>query len=267
MIIDCHVHSYIDEELKELVFQMKKNNIKRSVIMYWPWPIFGTHKVPPFEEMLDRLKDHQNLLLAGSMLISDSGNYTKKIAEMESAFQAKKIVGMKICLGYEHLYANDPRADKVYELCAKYNAPVIFHTGDTWNVNPPALVRFADPIYIDDVAQKFPDLKILISHIGNPCWIRETAELLYKNKNIYADFSGTLATGAGKLNKYYDEALKRQILELVAYCENPRKLLFGTDYYVHKQEPYIKFLKSFREFSKEDLEYITHKNAEMLYGL
>lgn len=265
MLIDCHTHSYTKEDIGKLIIGMKENGIDKSVIMQWPWPVFDK-EVPPFEDVLSNIKPHKNLFLAGSVAVSDEKNFGANLKKMNAALSKKEIVGIKICLGYEHLFANDTHYDKIYEMCVKHNAPVIYHTGDTWSAVKGALVRFANPIYIDDVAVKYPDLKILISHLGNPCWIKETAEVLYKNKNVFADFCGILGSG-NKFSKRYNDNLKEQILDLVAYCESPKKLVFGTDYYVHEQKQYVEFLERFTEFSKDDMGYIKHKNAEHLFNI
>ncbi|MBU1204763.1 MAG: amidohydrolase family protein [Nanoarchaeota archaeon] len=242
---------------------MKKNRIDKSVIMYWP-NIGGT-KVPKINEVLKNIRNYPNLFLASSIRITDDRKFNREFEELKNILSKKQIVGVKLYLGYEHFFANDPRCNKIYELCIKYNIPVIYHTGDTWNLKN-AMVRFTNPIYIDDVAVKFPKLKILISHLGNPCWIKETAEVIYKNKNVFTDFCGTLSF-PGRFEKEYNNNLKKEILELVAYCGTPRKLLFGSDFDLYKQEQYIKFLESFTEFSKTDLEYIRHKNAEKLFKI
>lgn len=54
---------------------------------------------------------------------------------------------------------------------------------------------------------------------------------------------------------------------MVDYCGTPRKLLFGSDFFIYKQGQYVEFLASFKEFSKIDLEYIKYKNAKELFGI
>jgi hypothetical protein len=113
-----------------------------------------------------------------------------QVRELDRLFRAKKIVGVKVYLGYQSLYANDRRLVPFYKLCLRYDAPVIFHTGDTYGSD--ARVKYSHPLPIDDVAVDFPKLKIVIAHMGNP-WLVDTTELLYKNENVYADISGLIA--------------------------------------------------------------------------
>ena len=48
------------------------------------------------------------------------------------------------------------------------------------------------PSSLDRVARKFPDLKILMAHFGNPWW-EEAWKMISSHKNIYSDFSGGTA--------------------------------------------------------------------------
>ena len=138
MLIDCHVHAYTKKQIAKLLLSMKKNRIDKSVIMYWP-NIDGT-KIPKFNEVLKKIRNCPNLFLAGSIRITDDRNFNREFEELKNILSKKQIVGVKLYLGYEHFFANDPRCNKIYELCIKYNVPVIYHTGDTWNLKN-AIVR------------------------------------------------------------------------------------------------------------------------------
>ena len=47
------------------------------------------------------------------------------------------------------------------------------------------------PVYIDNVARDFPELRILISHGGYP-WMLEAVAVTQRNANVYLDFSTCL---------------------------------------------------------------------------
>jgi predicted TIM-barrel fold metal-dependent hydrolase len=44
---------------------------------------------------------------------------------------------------------------------------------------------------LDEVAREFPDLRIVISHLGYP-WVEEAVAILGKHRNVYADVAGLL---------------------------------------------------------------------------
>jgi predicted TIM-barrel fold metal-dependent hydrolase len=50
--------------------------------------------------------------------------------------------------------------------------------------------RLADslPLLLDDVAIAFPDLRMVVAHMGHP-WIYETVVVMRRHANIYADTS------------------------------------------------------------------------------
>jgi predicted TIM-barrel fold metal-dependent hydrolase len=117
--------------------------------------------------------------------------------------------------------------------------PVIFHTGDTLATERSAKVKYAHPLAIDDVATDFPRLKIVIAHLGNP-WLVDCAEVLYRNRNVYADISGLFFDEG--LNTPYGKITKNKIDELIAYSD-PGKLLYGTDWPLAPMKDYLAFAR------------------------
>jgi predicted TIM-barrel fold metal-dependent hydrolase len=52
------------------------------------------------------------------------------------------------------------------------------------------------PIFLDRIARKFPTLKLIGAHLGNP-WYEEAAMTLFWNENVYFDLSGTVLKRKG----------------------------------------------------------------------
>lgn len=98
----------------------------------------------------------------------------------------------------------------------------MIHTGDTYS--PQAKVRFAHPLAVDDVAVDFPDLKLVICHVGNP-WIRDAMEVVYK-KNAHTDISGFVL---GDFTERFEKYMVDQVKDMVLYAGDPNYLLYGTD--------------------------------------
>src|SRR5690606_13770024 len=65
--------------------------------------------------------------------------------------------------------------------------PILFHMGA--HPDPRAVLEWSHPLLLDKVARTFPDLKIVIAHLAHP-WQRDTALVLRKQPNVYADISG-----------------------------------------------------------------------------
>jgi len=270
MIIDAHMHIAISEikpkeltfeqVLKSLLREMKSSRVDYALaIAYYKQTNFNL-------SLAEELKLIQGIKKLGAIGTLDLLNYRKIDLELLDELLNKKIIkGIKLNLGYQHIYPNDKRCGPIYKLCIKHDVPAVFHTGDTLDMpgEPAAKIKYTHPIHIDDVASDFPDLKMIIAHIGNP-WLIDCAEVLYKNKNVYADISG-LVIKDSDLNSPYGVLMKKRIQELYIYSD-PRKLLYGTDWPLASMKTYIQFTKNLG-LSKMDLDYVFYKNAMRLFKL
>ena len=170
------------------------------------------------------------------------------------------VKALKLYPGYEPFYPYDKRCQVIYDLACEYDVPVMFHTGDTYS--PKGKVRFAHPLNIDDVAVDNPELKIVICHIGNP-WIRDCMEVVYKNKNVYADISGLVL---GNFQEAFERFMHEQIREMILYAGEPRYLLYGTDWPICTMESYLSFVKSL-DLKPKSREMILWKNSAKLFKI
>ncbi len=272
MIIDSHTHialhkgeirTTFQESLNLLLKEMKESKTDHALIL----PFFkrrdGQEQCAPLVvETLKLTEGLKNISVIGTI---DVLNYQKADLDiLEELLRKKTIVGIKLYPGYQHFYPSDKIAEPIYKLCQKYDVPVIFHSGDTLTTcYSQAKVQYSHPLHIDSVATDFPDLKIIIAHLGNP-WLVDCAELLYKGKNVYADISGLVVEDRA-LKGRYGKMMKKKIEELMIYA-SPRKLLYGTDWPLATMKTYIKFTKSLG-IPKGDLEYVFSKNAVNLFKI
>jgi predicted TIM-barrel fold metal-dependent hydrolase len=172
------------------------------------------------------------------------------------------VKGFKIWLGYRRVFAGDEVFSLLYDYAEEHKLPVLFHTGDT--ASSTGSLAHAHPLTLDEVANKREDLRIVICHMGNP-WILDTAELLYKHRNVFADISGLVVGGGGYGNEYM-RMLAERISEAVYYAGGAEKLLFGTDYPVESQETGLA-LVSMLKIAQGDKEKILWRNAARLYSI
>lgn len=104
--------------------------------------------------------------------------------ELENAFQARRLKGLYINTARLHMYPYDEKLIPLYELCKKYKKPVIFHGGLSFENG--AFSRYSRPSDLEEVLYRYPEINICIAHMGWP-WVQETAALLLKYPNCYAD--------------------------------------------------------------------------------
>lgn len=253
-----------EANLKLLEREMRENGVSHAILITSPDGMPGNRcfcgeRVVGTRETIRLVAgDKRFSVVAG---IDALRRVPAQIKELDRLFRTRKIVGLKVYLGYQPLYANDRRLTPFYRLAVEHDAPVIFHTGDTYGSN--FKVKYSHPLPIDDVAVDFPKLKIVIAHLGNP-WLWDCAELLYKKENVYADISG-LVIDRQTLASPYGRLMRSRIRDLIAYA-SPRKLLFGTDWPLARLADYVAFAKSLG-IPTRDAEYVFHKNAKFLFRI
>jgi uncharacterized protein len=269
-ILDCHVHlnNYneinrieekfisLEERLNELLVSMQNNYIDYSIIL-------SSYKVdkdrPSTYEIINSVKKHSDRLgvVAGYSIDShndeDLKNYRKWLKE-------GIIKGIKLYCGYEHYYPYDERYQTVYDMCIEYKAPLMIHTGDTFS--PMAKIKYSHPLNVDEVAVDNPELNIIMCHLGNP-WIIDCQEILYKNRNVYADISGLFV---GNFSFSVESHYIGKIKELLNYVRAPHRLLYGSDWPLSSMSSYLSFARCLR-LSQEPNDLLMFKNTKTVFKL
>lgn len=176
-----------------------------------------------------------------------------------------------------HSYG-DNRYFPLYEVIRDYGRVAFFHTGFLSHrlFDPGGILGRDDyvdithmrPAALDRIARAFPDLKMLLSHFGNPWW-EEAWKILASVENVYADLSGGTAFRRS-MNMW------RELFAPNGELHTPSvsKLCFATD-----GCPFTLDNGAFPEIaafhdrlydelklSDELRQKIDHGNAEMLFG-
>jgi len=174
---------------------------------------------------------------------------------------------LKLMPPYQFFHLNDRRLYKIYDYMEKNKIILITHTGITdW---PYAKLEYCRPLDVDSVATDFPKLRIVMAHCGDP-WFFETREVLFKNRNVYADFSGMVIKSdpyrnKAFLQKFFDDYLDKFPID---------RLLFATDWPFITFDEYEDAISSYKIPKKtlkaiglpeqEIWKRILYKNAENL---
>ncbi|MGI0148955.1 MAG: amidohydrolase family protein [Thermoplasmata archaeon] len=135
-------------------------------------------------------QDRRRLIPFGSVHPKRSKNPKRDVERLASKWE---MGGMKIHPPHQLFAANAyvdgkmPALRIIYQTAERLGMPVMVHTGTS--VFPGARSRFGDPMALDDVAQDFPDLTILMAHGGRPLWCNTAFYLLRRHPNVYLDIS------------------------------------------------------------------------------
>lgn len=138
-------------------------------------------------------------------------------AELQAGHQELALRGIKLMPMYAGFRPDDERIDPVWKYAEKHQLPVLLHTGTTFIAQAP--LECTLPRHLDRVAARFPDVKIVMAHLGHP-YEGECVVTARKHPNVFADISAL----------HYRPWQLYQSLMLVQEYGVWDKLLFGTDY-------------------------------------
>ena len=106
----------------------------------------------------------------------------------ERAITEYGLKGVLLTPPYGQYYSNDKTAYPFYETAQKHNVVVQFHHSAQMGPAILAPTKYADLFRLNDVIIDFPDLKIVIEHIGYP-WSEHLFILMANDKNLWTDLA------------------------------------------------------------------------------
>lgn len=187
----------------------------------------------------------------------------KAIDEMDYCTHQLSFKGIKLYPTMAHFDINDSRFYAFFEHAAKLGLVVLSHFGASPFTE--SVLKYSHPLLVDDLASRFPALKFIIAHMGHP-WQRDTAIVVRKHRNVFADVSGLWHRPWEGFNSLLT-AIEWGITD---------KLLFGSDYPIWTPHFAIEKLRSLpQQFRGPGMPYlpedvidgIIHRNALDLLGI
>ena len=138
------------------------------------------------------------------------------LQEMDRAYYELGLRGVKLGPNYQNFDPLSEGAFQIYKKAQDLKIPVLFHQG----TSP---TRFADldyahPRHADRIGMAFPDLKIVLAHMGHP-WQADCIAVIRKHPNIYADCSAL----------FYRPWSHYNCMRLATEWSVLHKLLFASD--------------------------------------
>lgn len=272
-VIDNHVHLNIHPKSRAKIDELERSMTENGIDVALALAAYFPRKTGSItnEQILSLTKDHDNILVFGSL--DAENNLQEGVTELEGLLMEDRIVGIKLYPGYQFVYPNDEKLDAVYELATRFSVPVMFHSGLAYK--SPGGIRFSRPIYFDDVASKFSELKIIISHLGDPS-IREATAVAHKNPNVYLDFSGLISNTtktkekSEKWRRKNEEYIVKTIEDVMIDLMGTEKIIFGTDWPISSHKAYLSLVDSLEErlgLSSREKEQILSGNILKVLGV
>ncbi|MBI4285621.1 MAG: amidohydrolase [Chloroflexi bacterium] len=167
--------------------------------------------------------------------------------------------------------ASDACVYPLYNACQNLGIPVWIHSGT--EIAPFSMAN-THPMFVEDVAVHFPDLKIVIAHAGEVWW-REGAFVANTRPNVSVDIANWEAIFLHSPLRFY-----RELRDLVNIAGR-NKVLFGSDWpatRLVRRANLVNFIKAIKEppeaarasgyqLTEEELAAVMGGNAQKLLKL
>jgi len=125
------------------------------------------------------------------------------------------------------------QALRFYAAVQEAGLPVFFHNG-SHALDAKAILEYAQPYLLDEVARTLPDLKIVIGNMGVP-FVEQTLSMVSKHENVFADLT-IRPTKTWQTYNIVVAAHERSVMD---------KLLFGSGFPAGKASECIETLLGF----------------------
>lgn len=172
-------------------------------------------------------------------------------AELDRLAEAG-ILGVKMMPLLQQVYPDEPRTHRLYEALIERDMMLVAHAGRDPMDRPEV---YGTPERFATAVQSFPDLKVILAHLGGlRMWDEVKKHLLPVLENVYFDTAYV---------SFYMTAneMRELILDL-----GPEKVLFGSDYPWEDPGRAAQIIRGLG-LDESEQQAIFHRNAASLLGL
>ena len=244
MIIDTHVHigsfavqyPFAETRLEKIVQMLKDERVDYALVSSIKSLIYNCPEGN--KEVLAASKKYEEIL---PYLVVNPWLHEETLKELKNC-RKRGFIGVKLHPNCHNYALNSRLAEPALEFCEREQIPILTHStgGDPLSGAKP----------IKAVAEKFPDLILVIGH-GGIFSDREVAQAAKDYPQLYIEIS--VEYEAGKLEK---------TVEMVG----ADRIMFGSDCPLHHPSVMLERVKVMK-LSKDDEEKILWKTAQKVFSL
>lgn len=206
--------------LKQVFLQMECAGLDMSCILARDYSTSDGSTIVTNNEVHQLVQMHPDKFISFASINPDDSNHLEKL---EFAFSELKLSGLKLHPGRQRFYPAEERMNPIYEMCLKYDKPIIFHSGMSFEAD--CLATYSHPLNFEELAARYPKLRISLAHFGWP-WIRETAMLMLKYPNVYAD---TALLYFDNAKEFYETSFTKDIPSTWIDRSLRHQVMFGSN--------------------------------------
>jgi predicted TIM-barrel fold metal-dependent hydrolase len=181
MIVDCHTHINCTGENIDVSEHLAASETVDVCIVLATMGDSSQEVNRKLSEYVDKHREK----MVGFALVEPTKDKTsvKHLTHLTNRLGLKGAVLYCSSCGFHPAHS---KAMQFYESAQELGMPVFFHNEGP--LGPGAVLDYAHPFLLDEVAREFPALKIVIGTMGMP-FVEQTLSIIAKHKNVYADLT------------------------------------------------------------------------------
>jgi uncharacterized protein len=210
MIVDCHTHirSFAGAEISEHLAAAE--TVDACIVL-------ASEEGPRDEvnrNVAEYVGQHREKMMGFAVVNPTQDRLTDRT--LASLIEKQGFKGLVLYCSIDGFHPAHSRAMRLYDTVRELRLPVFFHNG-SHNLSANAVLEYAQPYLLDEVARAYPDMKIVIGNMGVP-FVEQTLAMVSKHENVFAD----LTVRPSKIWQTYN-------IVVAAYEQGVMdKLLFGS---------------------------------------
>jgi len=212
MIVDCHTHVRSLSEVDTSEHLAAVETVDACIVLGSPDDSRET-----VNRKLSEYADRNRAKMVGFAVVDPTQD---RIDEKSLRSQVEKLNlrGFVLYCSLCGFHPSHSRAMRFYAAVQEMGLPIFFHNS-SHTLRAGAILEYAQPYLLDEVARAFPELKMVIGNMGVP-FIEQTLSMVSKHEHVFAD----LTIRPGKVWQTYNivvAAYERDVMD---------KLLFGSGF-------------------------------------
>ena len=224
---------FIEEanSLEDYMAVMNDNDISVSWVHQLSFQDVYGYEVLSNEAVADAVRRNPHKLRGFASVNPHRGK--EAVRELEHAIKDLGLHGFKLNPNdYGGFWLDDRELlYPLYEKCSELGIPVSVHTG----ITPGSIFRMKhnNPLLLDDVAVDFPQLTLIVEHMGHP-WNDLCYYMVGRHDNMYV----TVTAVANILVHNRPQVFRMELCKMLGQCGS-HKILWGSDWTVTPNIPEV----------------------------
>ncbi|UCE49911.1 MAG: amidohydrolase family protein [Phycisphaerales bacterium] len=182
MIVDCHTHMALaadDAEMAE--HDLMADAVDARIVLPAPDESSGDIN----KQLSQYVSKHSETMVGFAVIEPEKDKGI--IKNLKTIPEKLGLKGVVLHCSAQGFHPTHTSAMRFYDLAQELHLPVFFHnSGDA--LGPKAVLEYAQPYLLDEIAREFTELKIIIGSMGVP-FVEQTLCMVARHKNVYADLT------------------------------------------------------------------------------